>query len=280
MHSPTRVEGGSHGGPPPTPLLGRADTRYPRPVVNSPYAPPASSEGPARPRSPGSPALAAVLSLIVLGAGHVYAGCARRAFAYLGAMALAAALFGALVRPAYLALGLGGMLLPAILPVAIYVHAAFDAGKRATARRFRVPVWLVVAAFVGFSLTRSLVAVGLRAFFLEAFKIPSAGVAPTLVVGDHIFTDKLTRRKTASTGPAREPTSRAASRWRRREWPMRSRSASPAGRWGTWGRPSARSFGHALGNNLIVDWGAHHVDEPRRGRRRRSSRARGQGGGR
>ena len=122
-------------------------------------------------------------------------GRAKRGFAYFGASVAAVAAWGALIRPSYLALGIVGIVLMAVLPLGVYVHAAYDAGKRAPDRVRAVPVWLVLAALAalaGFWATRSLFAVGLRAFFIEAFKIPSAGVAPTLVTGDYIFTDKLT----------------------------------------------------------------------------------------
>jgi signal peptidase I len=167
--------------------------------MSNPYAPPSGSERPAgsgtsvedAPR-PASAAWATILSLLALGTGHVYAGRARRGFGYVGAGVLAVAIWGVLVRPSYLALGIFGMLLTGLLPFGVYIHAAYDAGKRARDRVRRVPVLLVVVALVGFTAVRSLLGVGLRAFFIEAFKIPSGAVVPTLVVGDHMFTDKWT----------------------------------------------------------------------------------------
>jgi signal peptidase I len=167
---------------------------------SNPYTPPSGSDeaaaegGPEAtqvPR-PANAAWASILSLLALGAGHVYVGRAKRGLAYFGASAAAAVGWGALIRPSYLALGLFGILLTAIVPLTVYVHAAYDAGKHAHARAQAVPIWLVLLAFVGFSVARSPLAVGLRAFFVEAFRIPSASIAPTLVTGDHIFTDKLT----------------------------------------------------------------------------------------
>jgi signal peptidase I len=165
--------------------------------VTSPYAPPASSPQPgaAGAASPGSPAIAAILSLLSLGTGHVYAAEPWRAFGFFGASALAVALWGVLFRPLYLTLGLAGVAIPLVLPAAIYVLAAFDAAKRARTRPVRYPVWLVAVAFVAFSIFRGFVASGLRFFFVEAFKIPSGGDVPTLMIGDHTFVDKLTPRR-------------------------------------------------------------------------------------
>ena len=32
---------------------------------------------------------------------------------------------------------------------------------------------------------------GLKAFAVEAFKLPSAAMSPTLLIGDHVFVNKL-----------------------------------------------------------------------------------------
>jgi signal peptidase I len=103
----------------------------------------------------------------------------------------AAACAGALVRPAYLAFGLIGVWLCLLLPLGVYVATAVDAAMRAPSRPRRVGIWIVLVAMIGFSIARAPIGLMLRALFLEAFKIPSGGVLPTLAVGDHIFVDKL-----------------------------------------------------------------------------------------
>lgn len=47
--------------------------------------------------------------------------------------------------------------------------------------------WLLLGATV-------VIALGLRTYVLEAFRAPSSSMAPTLVIGDHFFIDKLTPR--------------------------------------------------------------------------------------
>lgn len=50
------------------------------------------------------------------------------------------------------------------------------------------PVWREYAETVGLAILCALV---LRAFFFEAFKIPSGSMEPTLLAGDHLFVNKL-----------------------------------------------------------------------------------------
>ncbi len=50
------------------------------------------------------------------------------------------------------------------------------------------PVWREYAETIGLAVLCALV---LRAFFFEAFKIPSGSMEPTLISGDHLFVNKL-----------------------------------------------------------------------------------------
>lgn len=166
--------------------------------MTSPYAPPgvapaASNDGGAtRTALPANAALAVVLSLLALGTGHFYVGRLRRGLAWFGASVVAVVAFGALVRPVYLVVRLAGLVPLFLLPVGLYVATAVDAAKQAPARKRRAGVWLVLVALVLLSLARALLTAGVRTYFVEAFRIPSNGVAPTLIDGDHIFCDKLT----------------------------------------------------------------------------------------
>lgn len=123
-----------------------------------------------------------VLIGILLGGGFGLAalGRPRRAFAYLLAF-LPVACLAAFVTPwAFLA--------APVLVVAQWIDTFLLAWRGGTRFRLATPwPWLVVVASV-------VVALALRVFVVEAFKIPSSGAAPTIVIGDHIFVDKLSVR--------------------------------------------------------------------------------------
>jgi signal peptidase I len=67
------------------------------------------------------------------------------------------------------------------------VHAAAIASK--SGAPFRVLHWMPWACLV----TNILLALFLKAFAVEAFKIPSSSMYPALEIGDHIFIEKVTK---------------------------------------------------------------------------------------
>ena len=156
-------------------------------VTPTPYAPPADTSA-AEPRPPNR-FLAAFLALVATGLGHVYAGHTGRGLAW----AVAAPLIGIGWLASLERLHLGGwFLLLALVGAAPWVASMIDAGRVASrpgARRAGV----LLVTFVGFGLFvfgrgTALLA---RRFVLEAFKIPSGSMMPALLVGDHIFVDKM-----------------------------------------------------------------------------------------
>jgi signal peptidase I len=75
------------------------------------------------------------------------------------------------------------------LTLAIYLGSIVDAGRRY--RRLRGSIrWSTIDPLIafGFSVAASFV---LRTYVVEAFRIPSSSMYPTLQIGDHIFVDKL-----------------------------------------------------------------------------------------
>jgi signal peptidase I len=142
------------------------------------------------------PGLAGLLSLCVPGLGHVYAGSTRRGgLLFVGY---------ALLMPVLLVLHCELDAAPwNILPIAamplLQAGFAFDAarltrkglrlGAAATGPRRAWMLWLLVGipAALGWILV-------LRAFVAQAFKIPSAAMEETLLIGDHIFVDKYSYR--------------------------------------------------------------------------------------
>jgi len=120
---------------------------------------------------------AAAASLILgTGLGIALAGRLKRAFAWLGAMILAALVV--LVTP-----------WSALLLLVVHVSAAVDAYRIASRSEQPLrlgelgPVLLFVSAIMSLIL--------LRSYVVEAFKIPSSSQCPTLIVGDHIYVNKL-----------------------------------------------------------------------------------------
>jgi signal peptidase I len=135
--------------------------------------------------------VAALLSLVVPGLGHFYARRVRRGLVW------------ALLP---IVLGLGALssmrirgplfLLPFVLlvihAVLLRLGSAADAGwvvrREATSRLSILRTVLAAAAILSFA---EGYAAALKHFVVEAFKIPSGSMLPTLFVGDHVFIDKL-----------------------------------------------------------------------------------------
>src|SRR5215468_5068597 len=76
------------------------------------------------------------------------------------------------------------------LTVAVRIAAAADGFRRsrAAARAGLRPDWIAGFIVIGIHVV---VFLGIRVFALEAFKIPASSMTPTLVVGDHLFLNKL-----------------------------------------------------------------------------------------
>ena len=166
--------------------------------ISALYAPPHASyvSGAAVPppqSRPPSRALAFFLSFFAAGAGQVYLGRPRRAITWLALAVFGPILSGALVP----ATSRAGLFLVAMVFLTIVLLArplsAFDT-LRVTPGTRRPGVLAVVVAFVvSFALIVSATVIT-RRFILEAFKIPSGGMMPTLLVGDHVFVDKTATR--------------------------------------------------------------------------------------
>jgi signal peptidase I len=75
------------------------------------------------------------------------------------------------------------------LPFAILAGSMIDAGLRYR-RLHGVVRWSWIDPLIAFVVLIP-IALGARALVLEAFKIPSSSMCPTIQIGDHIFIDKL-----------------------------------------------------------------------------------------
>jgi signal peptidase I len=144
------------------------------------------------PRSPGSRVLAFVLSLFGAGAGQFYLGHGRRGLIWLAIGGVGLLLGG------WMAVGAGkagiaiGLILMAVGSLARLLSAIDSVLVKP--RSDRPKALSVVGVFVlamGLSVAMPLV---VRRFMVEAFKIPSGAMMPALLVGDHIFVNKVSHR--------------------------------------------------------------------------------------
>jgi signal peptidase I len=75
----------------------------------------------------------------------------------------------------------------------VRIAAAVDAARLGRAATETAPLGRVIAAWLAVTVGVSAVVFGIRAFALEAFKIPSGSMMPTLLPGDHLMADKRGR---------------------------------------------------------------------------------------
>lgn len=165
------------------------------PFARSPSSAAARAGIRATTRAP-SPSVAALLSLLSPCVGHVYAGRARRGFAWIALwlaveLPLTWLLMGA--SPAFAVMALAG------LALAIWIGAAIDA--RAVARRAPAAAsWrLVAATLMALFAVERLEALLLKRWVVEVFLVPGGSMAPSLLAGDHFLVDKTRGARAALT---------------------------------------------------------------------------------
>ncbi len=144
--------------------------------------------------------MAALLS-VMPGLGHLYSGWPVRGAVIYVSLTLLAVLYVLIAMLSFTSpwlgkiIGLWILLLPLLYLVQL-LDAARLARGRGTGYQLRgynrwyvylgIGVLLLACLFVG--------ADALRTFVVQAYKIPAASMAPTLLVGDHIFVNKLAYR--------------------------------------------------------------------------------------
>ena len=148
-----------------------------------------------------SPLIAVILSLAATGLGQIYCGrIVRGLVMFLGSLLFAPAIVvAALLPPATIVLV--GLILALLTVLGVYVFAVVDAFRLARRGRdlfqsmdYNHP--LVYALFILVGLTYS--AGGLyfiRSNVFEAFRIPTASEAPTLLPGDRFLVNKTTYQR-------------------------------------------------------------------------------------
>jgi signal peptidase I len=152
---------------------------------------------------PRNQALAAFLTLAALGVGQVYNGEWRKAVVLNGiGLALFILVLVLVQSPAF------ALVLPVALigGVGLLVFALVDAvlGSRKRSESYELKsynrVLVYVAIIVVASLEREFATQSLREGWVQAFRIPSEAMMPTLLVGDHLFVDKRASARTPGRG--------------------------------------------------------------------------------
>jgi signal peptidase I len=160
----------------------------------APASAPTSAPAPA-PAPPRKRWVAALLSLVIPGLGQIYLGRIGRGLAW------ALAPLGVALVVAGVSAEIGALSLGAVFgAVAVcWIGSVADAGLAPRRERGGAPTSTLVVVALGVALfvANRAFSFAVRAYFVEAFKVPSGAMIPTVRVGDHLFTDKLVYRKRA-----------------------------------------------------------------------------------
>lgn len=152
----------------------------------------------AEPIAERKPWVAGILSNLLPGLGHLYLGRPELGVCWLATIELLAVAFALIVRSPVLPPGL--ILASVLIPVAGYVFLTISVVRLARSIRhtYKLGVWnrwylylIGIAVIVSIS---SFTADAIKKFVVQAYKIPSGAMVPTMLIGDHIFADKLSYR--------------------------------------------------------------------------------------
>jgi signal peptidase I len=145
---------------------------------------------------PRKPWLAGLLTFLTPGLGHLYAGAAQRGIILY------------LIQGAFLVIFLPLFLLTHSLIVLVisiccgfvyFLYCLFDAIKIAKGNKFSYQLkeynkWYVYIAcwFAASIIIQPIVKISIKKNIVQAYKIPSGAMLPTMLPGDHILADKFT----------------------------------------------------------------------------------------
>lgn len=148
---------------------------------------------------PRKPWLAGLLTFLTIGLGHLYAGMAKRGVVLFLSQGILLAIFLPLIL---LAPTLIILVISISCGFAYFLYCLFDAIKIAKENKFDYQLkkynkwylylaYLVAASFV----IQPIVEISIKKNIIQAYKIPSGAMIPTLLIGDHILVDKFIYKK-------------------------------------------------------------------------------------
>ncbi|MDR4494192.1 MAG: signal peptidase I [Nitrospirales bacterium] len=146
-----------------------------------------------------SPLSTGLLSVLATGLGHIYLGQAKRGVYFILLKLLSYLMFLALLQIYSGPFNPAILLLASNVPIGVYIYQIIDAIRLARKPTPFIPksynrwyIYLLVIA-ITFAGTTGLTT-GAKVFVTQSYKIPSGAMLPTLLIGDHIFVDKLAYR--------------------------------------------------------------------------------------
>ncbi|MCJ7602473.1 MAG: signal peptidase I [Desulfobulbaceae bacterium] len=144
---------------------------------------------------PRKPWVAGLLTFLTIGLGHLYTGEARRGLILFFAQSILLAIFLPLVL-LWPSLVIYGLLF--IVGFAYFIYCLLDAVKIARENKFGYQLkkynkWYVYLAcwVVASLIIQPITEVSIKKNIIQAYKIPSGAMIPTLLPGDHILVDKF-----------------------------------------------------------------------------------------
>jgi signal peptidase I len=150
---------------------------------------------------PRKPWLAGLLTFLSLGLGHIYSGNARKGVIlyFSQAIIVAISLILLLVK-----LNIFTLVIALFIGLAYLIYCLIDSITLANANRIQYKPkkynkWYIYLAIYIFTIfvTQPILLHQIKENIIQAYKIPSGGMIPSIIIGDHVFVNKFIYKKYA-----------------------------------------------------------------------------------
>ncbi len=149
----------------------------------------------AAPKAERKPWVAGVLSFLLPGLGHLYLGRPELGVCWFATIQLLVFAWTLMIArsPLLQVLNLGGMLIPLAGYLFLTISAVHLA--RSVRQTYKLQAWnrwyVYLGVFVVGTIISSFLSDARQEFVGKSYEIPSGAMIPTLLIGDHIYVDKL-----------------------------------------------------------------------------------------